>query len=67
MSKLTDTQRDLLRLVARSNDVGEGWRRCSPLIYKALMPHAEEKLIERNDEAMRVRLTDTAKTLLEWT
>jgi len=38
--KLTDEQKDLVRLILRSKDDGEGWRRVS----KMLWPHVKGKL-----------------------
>lgn len=65
-SKLTNEQRGLLKLVMRSADIGDGWRQCSDMIYRTLIPHSDPALIERDDTAKRVRMTPEGQTVFKW-
>jgi hypothetical protein len=68
MSKLTDIQLSALKLIERSPDHDDGWRKCSPIIYshldKCLTPDLFES--KRDEDNIFVRLTDEAATILKW-
>ena len=72
MAKLTDYDRNLLRLIERSVD-SSGWARvsfaCAPLMDKISNRFVEYIPVEHkanNDYVGYVRLTETGITLLEW-
>lgn len=63
---LSKQNRNIIRLIARSADIGEGWRQASFTTWPLLMafPHAE--LIERDTENVRVRLTEKGRLILKY-
>lgn len=62
--ELTQPQRDVLNLIARSPDRGDGWRTCSPILFEKLMADMPDALVEKDAEGSRVRLTSEAETIL---
>ena len=66
---LTFEQTSLMKLIARSADVGDGWRRVSATLWSAVtaagLP-AEIAEIEEEKSGGRIRLTDTGRTLLAY-
>ena len=65
--KMTQPQRDVLNLIARSPDRGNGWRTCSPMLFEKLIAEMPDSLVEKDAEGLRVKLTDEAETILFWT
>lgn len=68
---LKDDDRNFLKLIQRSPDIGEGWRQVSPKLWQLVGMH--EKTIPTLFEAVheptgggRVRLTEEAVILLKW-
>ena len=66
MAKLTDGQRETLRLVNRSPGLEGGWRSCSPVVFEQLIAPMPDELVEKDATQRRVRLTDKGITLIEW-
>jgi hypothetical protein len=45
--KMTQEQRDVLNLIARSPDRGNGWRTCSPVLFDKLISSMPDSLVEK--------------------
>jgi hypothetical protein len=59
---------NFLRLVERSQDLGDGWRQCSQPVWDRivmLMPEGVLDLLDMDARARRVRLTDTGLAVLK--
>ena len=50
----------------RSPDKGDGWRKVSLTAYPLVERFPHQDLIERDDENLRVRLTEKGKTVVEY-
>jgi preprotein translocase subunit SecA len=59
---LTDYDKDMIRLLQRSTDRGDGWRTVSPTLWK-LFDTVDKDLFELDEENRKVRLTETGLTL----
>ena len=67
MAKLTTQETELLRLIARSPDAGDGWRQASPAIYTLwLRSFGRPELVELDDENLRIRLSERGSIILEY-
>lgn len=58
---------NFLRLVERSQDLGDGWRQCSQPVWDRivmLMPDGVLELVDINARDRQVRLTDTGRAVL---
>jgi hypothetical protein len=58
---------NFLRLVERSQDLGDGWRQCSQPVWDrivTLMPDGVLELVDINARDRQVRLTDTGRAVL---
>lgn len=69
--KLKDDDKNFLKLIQRSPDIGEGWRNVSPKLWQLVEMHQKTipTLFEAELEPTgggRVRLTDEAVTVLKW-
>ena len=62
--KLTDRERSLLKLIARSNADADGWCNVSPQVYPVIKD-IDSELAEVGD--LKIRLTETERTLVNWT
>ena len=64
---LTQDQKDIIRLINRSTDSGDGWR--GPLrdfMWEMVKPRSHPKFVELDHENKRVRLTPDGQTLLRY-
>lgn len=64
--RLTQEHKTAIALIARSKDIGDGWRQCAPKIYKYLRQSTPTELIEFDDTTNRARLTPQGSTILHW-
>jgi hypothetical protein len=64
--KVTPAQMDVIRLIQRSNDQGDGWRKCSPILFNQLIAGMPDELVEKDSENLRCRLADAGKVLAQW-
>lgn len=64
--KLTDAQMNGLRLVMRSPDSGDGWRKCSKILFEKVILPMPDELFEKDVANQMVRLTEKGLTLVEW-
>jgi hypothetical protein len=69
VKRLSQSQKDFLRLIMRSPDEGDGWRRVSrmlgPIVSKWTIPDLCEW--EPNaDGSGRIRFTDKGETVMEY-
>ena len=67
--KLTVREMEVLRLVEWTPRNADGWSKCAPKIFQALVKAMPEVLVERSVEGdnIMVRLTQEAMTVLRWT
>ena len=68
MAKLSDDARDFIRLVLRSADVGEGWRKLSKLVHPlaARMAFQHPDLFEMAKDMAAIRLTERGCILADY-
>lgn len=70
MNKLSQQQKDFLRLVLRSPDQGEGWRRVSktltPITQDMIATNPELFESETRDEHFFIRLSDRGSVLVDY-
>jgi hypothetical protein len=67
MSDLAQSQKDLLRLIVRSPDIGEGWRVVSDTLWPVILTELQgPDLIEINQETRRIRLTQEGVTVVKY-
>lgn len=64
--KLTQIQKDAMKLLLRSKDIGGGWRQCNPEIFKIFVAKVPEALVERDSELSRLRLTTEGQAVSKW-
>jgi len=64
--QLTQQQRDILHLLMRSPDSGDGWRMCSPIVFEKVIVPMSDELVEKDTDQKRVRLTEEGKTVFKW-
>lgn len=67
--KLTQLQIDALKLVKRSPDHYDGWRKCSPGLWKQVVSKLPSDLIESvptKDGFHMVRLTTAGEVVVQW-
>lgn len=64
--KLTQQAKDTLRLIARSPDVGEGWRNVNPVLRPNMTTwlKSAEELYEFDGQ--RIRLTHDGQTVVRY-
>lgn len=65
MAEITHKQADFLRLLLRSPDCGDGWRKVSTMCWFLVRNFPHQELIETKDENM-VRLSESGKTVVEY-
>lgn len=75
-SRLSDHAKSTIRLILRSSDLGDGWRRVSPACWSLIERFAHQELIERREPADyldgvpqtwgRVRLTERGRILADY-
>ena len=56
---MNNQSRDFIRLILRSPDIGEGWRKVSDPLWKLVEAFAHQELLEKQDsaEGKKVRLS----------
>jgi hypothetical protein len=54
---MTEEQKSLLRLVARSPDIGDGWRQVSDVLWTHVQKWAHPGLTEIDEGLKRIRLS----------
>lgn len=64
--KMTQIQRDLLRLIQRSPDIGEGWRQVSQLLWPTVSGNCHPHLTELDAENRRIRITAEGETIVRY-
>ena len=63
---ITEYQKNMLRLIARSADTGGGWRPVSNDLWNLVLDQAHPDLTELDHENMRVRFTPKGITVMEY-
>lgn len=64
--KITEKQAQLMKLIARSADIGEGWRQVPDPIWNAVKHFARSDLMEIDEPSKRIRLTDDGRVVLKY-
>jgi len=66
--KLSDKTRDVLRLLMRSPDHGDGWRKVSGVLWLVVTPSMPDDLVEKqpSSDGGRVRLTERGKAVCDY-
>ena len=59
---------EVLRLIERSRDVGDGWKQCSPQTWPHVRHYCQslKELVEVDEVHRRVRITSQGKLVLKW-
>ena len=63
---ITEYQKNMLRLIERSADTGDGWRPISNALWNLVLDQAHPDLTELDHENMRVRFTPKGITVMEY-
>ena len=66
MPSLSQQEKDALKLIERSKDVGDGWKKCSPALYRIAVIPLPDELVEKQPDPPMVRLTEEGKIVLKW-
>lgn len=64
--KISHLQKDVINLILRSRDIGDGWRQCTPKIYIMMVDILPKELIEKDDIKKQLRLTPEGKVVAKW-
>lgn len=58
MSKLNESDKEIMKLIQRSPDQGDGWRTVSSMLWKpVIVSFTQKELLEIDEENQRVRLS----------
>lgn len=57
---------NMLQLLRRSPDRGDGWRSVSDLLWPHTIEHLPPELIEKDEERKRVRLSERGKIIMDY-
>jgi|LakMenEpi03Aug12_release.lakeMendotaPanAssembly.Ray.scaffolds.fasta_scaffold3462901_2 hypothetical protein len=63
---ITDLQRNMLRLLERSTNSGDGWRSVSSLLWKLVVEQSHPELTELDQENTRVRFTPEGLIVMKY-
>jgi hypothetical protein len=63
---ISTKDKSVLQLITRSPDGGDGWRVVSKVCWPLIEQFGEPKLIEIDKQNMRVRLTESGRTVVEF-
>lgn len=63
---INQQEKDFLRLVGRSPDIGDGWRAVSNMLWPWVLKFDTPGLLELDHEKQRVRPTEKGQTLLDY-
>lgn len=64
MSKLTEKEIGFLCLLLRSEDVGDGWRLVSGVVWPLVEGFTRQGLIELNPNLRQVRLSEAGRVVV---
>lgn len=63
---LSQQQKDLMKLLQRSPDSGDGWRNCAPKIFENFILPMPDELIEKDIEKKQARFTVAGQAVVDW-
>jgi hypothetical protein len=66
VAKLTPQEVGLFQLIARSPDIGDGWRQASSVVWTLVESFTRNELIEKDVEKLRVRLSPRGQIVSEY-
>lgn len=66
MHPITDAQKNVMRLIQRSPDVGDGWRQVSGALWRVVVANSHPDLTDLDEEMKRVRLTAEGETVMRY-
>ena len=64
--KLNQADKDLLRLINRSPDMGGGWRQVSKMLWPHITKTAHSDLTELDEANLRIRFTEEGETIVRY-
>ena len=64
--KLTENQISMLKLIQRSEDIGDGWRQVSQTLWRHVEEQSHPALTELDHATRRVRLTAEGQTVMRY-
>lgn len=63
---LTQQQLSSIKLIDRSPDKGEGWRKCSQPIFEKIIIPMPDELVEKDTHNLMARLTPDGQVIAKW-
>jgi hypothetical protein len=63
---LSEHEISFIRLVLRSDDVGDGWRNVSNILWRLVRDFKPKELIEIDEPNSRVRLSERGQIVAEY-
>ena len=66
MSDMTQPQKSILRLILRSDDMGDGWRQVSNMLWPGIIKLRHPDLTEIDEENRRIRLTPDGAAVVKY-
>lgn len=64
--KLNQADKDLLRLINRSPDIGSGWRQVGKMLWPHVTKIAHSDLTELDEANLRIRFTEEGETIVRY-
>ena len=55
---ITKQNKELVRLIERSPDIGDGWRQCTEAIWPLVVERAPSELVELDPALFRIRFSE---------
>jgi hypothetical protein len=65
-AKVTDDQKIMLRLIERSRDTEDGWRKVSDPLWRHVVEQSHSDLVELDHENKRVRFSQEGVTVMKY-
>ena len=66
MKNLSDNDLSFLKLLMRSPDLGDGWRKSSERVWPLVTGFSKQELVELDHDNKRVRLTPDGEVLTRY-
>jgi hypothetical protein len=63
---ITDNNRSFLKLLLRSPDIGDGWRKVSDVVWTLVDQFDKPELLEKDSEGKRVRLSPNGQVVADY-
>lgn len=63
---ITDNNRSFLKLLLRSPDIGDGWRKVSDVVWPLVEQFDKPELLEKDTDGRRVKLSPDGETVVAY-